>query len=246
MVGRASPVLGPRALAFAALLAALLAYYLVRERLPDIGLWWDVLLIAFVLMPAVFALVLLVLPLHGSRVVPPAAIVAFTLGAAVAEIAGLGTIANFAKLGAATAVGFWFLTYFETLSWVVLVAFVVPWVDAYSVWRGPTREIVTHHEGVFSALSFAFPVPDRGSAQLGLPDLLFFALFLAAAARFDLRPRWTWLGLVAGLAGTVLLATWQDVGGLPALPLLAAGFLVPNADLLWTRLRRPPGGDQRP
>jgi hypothetical protein len=33
------------------------------------------------------------------------------------------------------------------------------------------------------------------------------------------------------------LATELDVYGLPALPLLALGFLAPNADLLWHQLR---------
>ena len=83
-------------------------------------------------------------------------------------------------------------------------------------------------------------------SRLGLPDVLFFALFLAAAVRFDLRPFWTWIGLVLGLSLTIVLATWWDVGGLPALPALSVGFLVPNADLLWHRLRnRDRGGDRR-
>ncbi len=70
----------------------------------------------------------------------------------------------------------------------MLVALVIPWVDAYSVWRGPTKQIVEHHEHVFTVLSFAFPVPgEHAAANLGVPDLLFFALFLAAAARFGLR-----------------------------------------------------------
>jgi hypothetical protein len=34
------------------------------------------------------------------------------------------------------------------------------------------------------------------------------------------------------------LATYFDVGGLPALPLLSLGFLLPNADLLWRAVRR--------
>lgn len=236
MVGRAAAVLGPRALALAVLVAALSAYYALRERLPDLGLWWDVLVIALVLIPAVFLLVWLVLPLRRARGLLLVGI-AFGVLAVVASTAGLGTVANLAKLAAATAIGFWFLSYFESLAWVVLIAFVVPWVDAYSVWRGPTRQIVTHHENVFSALSFAFLTPDHGGAQLGLPDLLFFALFLSGSARFELRPAWTWIGLTSGLAATVLLATAVDVGGLPALPLLSLGFLVPNADLLWTRLR---------
>ena len=36
---------------------------------------------------------------------------------------------------------------------------------------------------------------------------------------------------------TIVFANLFDVGGLPALPFLSFGFLVANADLLWTRLR---------
>ena len=65
----------------------------------------------------------------------------------------------------------------------MLVASIIPWVDAYSVWRGPTKQIVEHHEHVFTVLSFAFPVPgEHAAANLGVPDLLFFALFLGAAS----------------------------------------------------------------
>jgi len=39
---------------------------------------------------------------------------------------------------------------------------------------------------------------------------------------------------------TIILATAAHVGGLPALPFLSFGFLAPNADLLWRRLRRRP------
>ena len=34
------------------------------------------------------------------------------------------------------------------------------------------------------------------------------------------------------------LTTQFTVNGLPALPLLSLGFLLPNADLLWQALRR--------
>ena len=73
--------------------------------------------------------------------------------------------------------------------------------------------------------------------KLGLPDLLFFALFLGAAARWHLRTGWTWICLAAGVGGTMALATWWENGGLPALPLLSLGFLLPNADLLWREVR---------
>jgi hypothetical protein len=147
-------------------------------------------------------------------------------------------VANFAKLAAMTFLGWIFLRFFEELSWVVLVACIVPFVDSYSVWRGPTKTIVTTKPEVFDALSFTFPVPGQdGGAKLGLPDLLFFALFLGAAARWNLRTGWTWVCLAASLGGTMALATWLNVDGLPALPLLAVGFLLPNADLLWRSVR---------
>src|SRR5207244_8787075 len=56
-------------------------------------------------------------------------------------VAGWHTPENLSKLFAVTLIGFWFLEYFETAGWVVLVAFIIPWVDAYSVWRGPTKVI---------------------------------------------------------------------------------------------------------
>jgi hypothetical protein len=239
-VGRASAVLSARGAAFVALAAAVGVYYGVHKSLWNESLWWDIAFLALVLIPAVFGLVYLVLPLWrapGLQLLLLA--VAFVALASVLQVAGAEPVANFAKLAAMTALGWWFLRYFEAVSWVVLVAVIVPWVDAYSVWRGPTKTIVTQKPQVFSALSFAFPVPGRpGGAKLGLPDLLFFALFLGASARFGLRPFWTWLALTASFGGTMALATVLNVDGLPALPLLALGFLLPNADLLWRRLRR--------
>ena len=129
--------------------------------------------------------------------------------------------------------------YFESLGWVVLVALIIPWVDAYSVWRGPTKVIVTEHREVFTNFSFAFPIPgETSAANLGLPDLLFFSLFLAASARWRLRPSLTWLLLTLSFGATLALAVWRNIGGLPALPLLALGFLLANADLLWTQVRQ--------
>ncbi len=117
----------------------------------------------------------------------------------------------------------------------MLVALLIPWVDAYSVWRGPTKTITQGHPHVFSSLSVAFEVPGGGAARLGLPDVLFFAVFLGASVRFGLRPWWTFVGLLVGLGLTMILATWWTVDGLPALPGISLGFLVPNADLLWRR-----------
>lgn len=232
MVGRASAVLG------GVLLAALLVYYETSEHWWNAGVWWDVAWIACVLMPAVFALVLCALPLRTRRGVGLVGL-AFAVLAAVLTAADANVFANFARLAAATLLGWWFLELFEAVSWVVLVACIIPWVDAYSVWRGPTKQIVSHHEHVFTVLSFAFPVPgEHASANLGVPDLLFFALFLGAASRFGLRVLWTWVCLVAALGATIALTVWWNLSGLPALPAVAVGFLLPNADLLWRQVRR--------
>jgi hypothetical protein len=240
-VGRATALLAaPRGVAFVALSAGLAAYYGFHQSLPNTSTWADVAIIALLLMPAVFSLVYIVLPLCRAKPLQLFLVgAAFGVLAAVLQAADLQTLANFAKLAAMSAAAFWFLGYFESASWVVLVACIVPWVDAYSVWRGPTSNIVHHHHRVFSNLSFAFPVPgEDNAANLGLPDLLFFGLFLSASYRFRLRPGLTWVLLTLSFGGTIAAAVAWNQPGLPALPLLSLGFLIANADLLWRELRQ--------
>lgn len=228
-MGRASAVL--------ALCVGLGVYYLVAESLPNLSLWAEVAFLSFLVIPAVFGLVYFALPLYRARGLFAAGVCVAVL-AVVLHVLELEVLANFAKLGAVTLLAFWFLTYFETVAWVALVALIIPWVDAVSVWRGPTKHIVTHQRELFTTFSFAFPVPgEETTAQLGLPDLMFFALFLAASARWGLRTKWTWAAMTLSFGATLALAVAFDLGGLPALPLLAFGFLLPNADLLWRRLR---------
>ena len=225
------------------LLAALVAYYATVDELGNIDEWGDVAVVALALVPAAFGLVLLALPLRTAPGRTPVA-VAFAILALTCDAAGLDVAANFAKLAAATAFAFVFLDLFERVSWVVLVAAVIPLVDAISVWRGPTRHIVTERPGVFDALSFSFPVPGGGAFQLGLPDLLFFALFLGAADRWGLRVVATWLAMVASFGVTMSITVGADpfgIGGLPALPLLSIAFLAANADLLVRQVRTAPG-----
>jgi hypothetical protein len=240
VVGGASALLSRRTAGFAALAALVGVYYGTHQWWFTLPLWWDIAFLAFLLIPAVFGLVWFALPLWRAKLAE-LLVLAAACGAtaAVLQWAGAGAVANFGKLAGMTFAAWCFLRFFEELSWVVLVACIVPFVDSYSVWRGPTKTIVTKKPQVFDALSFTFPVPGQeGGAKLGLPDLLFFALFLGAAARWRLRVGWTWVCLTASIGGTMALATLFDVDGLPALPLLAIGFLLPNADLLWREVRR--------
>jgi len=171
------------------LAVALGLYYGFHASLPNTSTWGDVAFLSFVLMPAVLGLVYLALPLRAARELQLILVaIAFAILAVILHQAELNTLADFAKLGAMAFAAFWFLNFFEALSWVVLVACIVPWVDAYSVWRGPTNHIVHKHHHVFSTLSFAFPVPgEESAANLGLPDLL-FGRALRSARLSDLDP----------------------------------------------------------
>ena len=214
-------------------------YYVVAESLPNFTLWWEVAILAFLVIPAVFGLVYLALPLW--RATPARLLVGGLIVAglaAVLEVTDFEVLANFAKLAAVTLFAYWFLSYFETVAWVVLVALIIPLVDGYSVWRGPTKHIITERRELFTTFSFAFPVPgEQNTAQLGLPDLMFFALFLASTVRWGLRTRLTWAAMTLSFGATMALSVYFELNGLPALPLLCLGFLAPNADLLWKKLR---------
>jgi hypothetical protein len=226
-----------RAAALLALAAALIAWEAVAPHLSGLSLWPSVAIVAAALMPAFFLGAWLALPLWSDRMLyaTTAAMVALAIAFGVL---GPGLVANLTRFGAMVTIGWSFLSVFEELSWVVAVALIIPWVDAYSVWRGPTHSITTHHASVFSALSVAFVVPGGGAARLGLPDIMFFAVFLAASVRFGLRPGLTWLGMTVSLGLTIVITTIWATNGLPALPGIALGFLLPNADLLWRRLAR--------
>jgi hypothetical protein len=238
MVGRASALLTPRAGAFALLALALGAYYAVVDELGDLSKWWELAFLAVCLIPAVFGLVWLALPYRRAGRLPLVAggLLVLTV---LLELSGLDALANFSKLALMTALAWWFLSFFESVLWVAIVALVIPVVDSFSVWRGPTKHIVEEQPQVFDIFSFAFPSPGGlSSAHLGLPDLMFFALFLAAADRWRLRVGWTWLAMTISLGATMWLAVGWGVAGLPALPGIAFGFLIPNADLLWREYRR--------
>ena len=220
-----------------ALLAVLIVYYAVAESLPNMTLWWEVAFLGVVLIPAIFGLSWLALPLwRANRLVTGG--VAFGVLAVACEVVGLDILADFSKLAALTLISFWFLGFFETVLWVALVAAIIPAVDAFSVFRGPTGHIVEERPSIFETIAFGFPVPGEAEpARLGPPDLLFFGLFLAATDRWDLRVGWTWVAMAASFGTTLALAVWLDLSGLPALPLLSLGFLIPNADLIWREIR---------
>jgi hypothetical protein len=225
-----------RAGAFVVLAAAVVSWDAVAPHVDALSLWPTVVVIAAGVMPATLGLILLALPLWPQRWIIVAGVV-FGIGAVVSWELDSHLVSNFAKLGAYTCAGWAFLWLFEALSWVIIVAAIIPFVDAISVAAGPTKAIVNHHFEVYSAVAVAFLAPGGLAADLGPPDILFFALFLASTVRWKLRPFWTWLAMTGMYSLTLVIANLADVNGLPALPFLSFGFLLANADLLWRRLR---------
>jgi hypothetical protein len=222
-----------------AVLAVLAWYYGFSEDLPTLGLWGDVVFLSFGLIPLTFLLPLIALPLRRSRMERLGWAAVGLVGVSVLlELADLDIAANFVKIAAVVCVAWWFLSFFEALSWVLLIAVLIVPVDIFSVARGPTKEIVENQPQVFNALSISFPLPgEHNSAQLGLPDVLFFSLFLGAADRFGLRIGLTWILMTLSFGATLALAVGFDISGLPALPLLSVGFVLANADHMWRYYR---------
>jgi hypothetical protein len=238
-----APVLSPdarirlRVAAFVLVLAAVVTWDAVAPHLSQAATWPAVAIIAAGVLPLTLLLIYIALPLWSHRVLVMAGLGVCLIAAVVTWEANSHLASNFAKLAAYALGGWAFLWLFEELGWVLLIALIIPFVDAISVVAGPTHTIVTHHFQVYSAVAVAFVAPGGRAAGLGPPDILFFALFLGAAARWRLRPGWTWLAMTGMYALTLVLATATNVNGLPALPFASAGFLLANGDLLWRRLR---------
>ena len=227
-----------RVAAFVVVAAAVVTWDAVAPQLDEVGLWPEVAVIAAAVLPATLALIFLALPLWTRRRLVAVGVVLFGIAAVVTWRADAHLASNFLKLAAYTCGGWIFLWLFEELSWVLIIALIIPFVDAISVAAGPTNHIVHHHFAVYSAVAVAFVAPGGNAAGLGPPDILFFALFLAAAVRWHLRPGWTWLAMTGMYSLTLVLANATDASGLPALPFLSFGFLLANCDLLWRRVRR--------
>jgi hypothetical protein len=254
VVGGAAPVLSfgrERAFGLVGLVAALAAFGAVAPRLPSLPEGGAIAVASLIVLPAFTATIWVALPLARARNVWLLGLAALAgVAWVVLYFAGLGIGANTAKLACFILVGFWFLSLFEALWWLTLVAICVPWVDIWSVSAGPTRYVTEERPGFFEDISLALHVPgETATANIGPPDIVFFALFLAAAQRFHLRIGLTWLAMTGLLSLTLVLVYFWDTSGLPALPAVCLGFLLPNIDLMWRNARnayaaRPRRGEQ--
>lgn len=146
------------------------------------------------------------------------------------------SVADLSRILAAACVGIALARYITSVGVVLIIVLAAIASDLFSVFAGPTRVLVQEHSPILDALLLAFPT--FGSALgfgLGVSDLIFLALFVAAGRFLDLRYAATLLGLcfAAFLAVTAGLLLQRP---LPALPFIAIAFVIINADLIVTSL----------
>jgi hypothetical protein len=210
--------------------------------LPALPVRLDIMLSSALALALLAVLVWGLLPLRRlGRRLPLLALVALPLAALFVWL-GWVPFANIAKIVAAAALGIWIADELERLSWIVVVAAVSAVVDVVSVVAGPTKAIIGQGPvvvGYFTvAITWAGYSFHEAFSGLGISDVIFFALYLGTAKRFELRTGWSAVAMAGSFLATIALAMWWTA--LPALPLLSVAFLAVNADLLVRKLRRAP------
>ncbi|CAN5280259.1 hypothetical protein BH20ACT16_BH20ACT16_12630 [soil metagenome] len=235
---------GPVTLAFAVPLAAL-AYFLAAPVLPALAPGDETVLVAGSLGVLLIAITTLALLPARETVIGPLLIVLggglLVAALNIDQSAGVGAGANVVEALLAGSVGLLLARLFATPMSAVAVPLFVAAVDVVSVWNGPTARMLEDGTQRVDPLSFDLPAWGGGASagHLGLSDAVFLAMFASWAERYGFRRRLTLLGMVLGLAGTPALSIALDEP-IPALPLIAAGYLLPNLD----RIGRLLGPDQ--
>lgn len=129
--------------------------------------------------------------------------------------------------------------------WFVPICILVPLADAWSVLssRGVTHAIVERAEQNRSYIDWptiATPIAGYDYAafgRIGIVDVLFTAVFLAAASRWQLGLARCAVLVALGFVGTSVLVFEEVASAVPALPLLCLAFLIGAAPGLWRDLR---------
>ncbi len=220
---------------------AALAYFLGAPLLPELPAGDGTVLVAgSVGLLFVAASTLALLPAFQTLIGPLLIVLGAGLLVAalnVDDAGGVGAGANVSEALLASAVGLLLARWLEGPVIAVAVALFVAAVDVWSVTSGPSSRMLAEGTDRVDPLSFDLPAwGGAGSAgHLGLSDAVFLSMFAAWAWRCDFRRGVTIAAMVAGLLAALGLSVALDTA-IPALPLIAAGFLAPNLDRI-ARLR---------
>jgi hypothetical protein len=236
-------VRGPAALLAAGAVA--LAYFLLAGELPSLGSGESATLVAGLVGVGLIAAIVLTVAHAGDELVP----IALLFGGSALLVAGMdaaGAEASVSPFEAVAAGSFGVLLGRALAAPAVALAIpvFVAIVDAWSVANGPTSRLADGNPRGAAELTFDLPSwggAPGASSRLGLVDAVFLAMFSVWAARFGLRRRATTIGMVAGLLTAVALSVLLD-RAIPALPLMAIGYWLPNLDRFAAMFRQHPAG----
>jgi hypothetical protein len=219
---------------------AALAYFLASPALPalpagDVA----VLVCGGIGLVVIAATALSLLPARDTVAGPLLIVLGAGLLAAALNAAHVGAGANVAELMFAAAVGLLFARALRAPGIALAVPLFVAVIDVWSVASGPTSRLLAGGTPIDDPLSFDLPTwGGAGSiGQLGVSDAIFVSMFAAWAWHFGLRRAATAAGLVLGLLASLLLSIALD-RAIPALPLIAIGYVLPNLDRIGPLLKR--------
>jgi hypothetical protein len=224
-----------------------LAYFLAAPALPALPAGDTTTIVAGGVGLLMIAATTLALAPAAETLIGPLLIVlgaGLLVGALNAEGAGgVGAGANVAEALLAGAIGVLFARWLATPVIAIAVPLFVAAIDVWSVASGPSSQLLVEGTDTVDPLSFDLPAwGQMGSAgHLGFSDALFLGMFAAWAWRYRLRRAATVVGMTLGLLASLALSVVLD-RAIPALPLIAAGYLLPNLDRLPALLGR--GGDK--
>jgi hypothetical protein len=204
VVRRAAPVL--------ALAAAWCAWTIFGAHLDRPSDDVAILVVAVVALPLATGIVVaLALGFHDQR---PVLVGTTAIGLVLAvggTIADLPTAAGLGKILAAGALGMLFIPLLDRAWHVAVVALLVIGVDTYSVFAGPTKQLLESGDDVISTFTVPLTAPGMyGAAGLGITDFLFLGLFCGAALHWRLRPRLTLVLCALSFSASVVVAQALD------------------------------------
>ena len=222
-----------------------LAYFVAAPWLPELPPGDTTILVAGgVGLLMVAATTLSLLPARDTVAGPLLIVVGAGLIAGTLNAAHVGAVANVPEALLAGAVGLLFAHFLRTPAIAVAVPLFVAVIDVWSVASGPTSRLLSGGTSIDDPLSFDLPAWGTGQSagHLGVSDAVFLAMFAGWAWHFGFRRRATAAGLVLGLLASLVLGILLD-RAIPALPLIAIGYLLPNLDRVGALLRRDRAGD---
>jgi hypothetical protein len=240
--GRPSPAL----VAFGIPLVAFV-YFLAAPWLPALPAGDTTVLVAGGIgLLMVAATTLSQLPARDTVTGPVLIVVGAGLIAGALNAGGVGAGANVPEALLAAAVGLLFARWLSAPAVAIVVPVFVGAIDIWSVASGPTSRLLESGPESSDALSFDLPAWGHmgSTGQLGVSDAVFLSMFAAWAMHVGFRRTATIIGLILGLITSLVLSIVLD-RAIPALPLIAVGYLLPNIDRVGRLLRHQPEGPSR-